>query len=523
MLKLIFRSSWKVQAFLAVLCFALATLVFFGNRLIEAEKAQALKDGIPAPVSLNAFDPKRDIHAADEVHVVGWLNPDYNYLLTETTKTKRGSYDTVRRMFVLLGPEDGADSKIARAVVLLPEGAVDQFLTDMAANVQTVDETRLVFQLNGTAEKRPTLHGMADDALAKLGVSKAAGFQFIEPWDRGGREAALAPDPDTGKMISMAIAGFGGLLLFVAVAKLRKARSPLGQDVRLSGQSAKPAPIPAAEKSVPGSQPELNATLHKQERDALPRWLVPAFILTLMACAAYVIGVSVISGLVFMGILWLGVVQAKRMVGSAANGLARAVVSKTDKTSSSAEQNSGPVTSVAGSFARISSVLKPSEPKKEPSTAVKAVSIAVALVFVLFGNSIFKTGDAFGVQSLTNKPMPVAVTIVNENKVDELQISATVPVAQEADPAPEAASPNDPKPAPIGVTGKLDPRLLVLIAAVVAVGAGLFAFLRKSGISLRRANTKVSSDDWPRLDRIVARERAIAVKVRPAAQMAVQA
>jgi hypothetical protein len=106
MLKLIFRSSWKVQAFLAVLCFALATLVFFGHRQIEAEKAQALKDGIPAPVSLNAFDPKRDIHAADEVNVVGWINPDYNYLLTETTKRKRGSYDTVRRMFVLLGPDE---------------------------------------------------------------------------------------------------------------------------------------------------------------------------------------------------------------------------------------------------------------------------------------------------------------------------------------------------------------------------------------------------------------------------------
>ena len=126
------RSPWQAKALLAVLCFGLAWLVHVSSQEIEAEKSQALQDGVAVAVSLNAFGPKRDVHAADEVHVIGWVDSELNYKLTETRKGKRSSRDGVRRMFVMFGPDDMAKSNTARAVVLLPEHEVDRFVQDDA-------------------------------------------------------------------------------------------------------------------------------------------------------------------------------------------------------------------------------------------------------------------------------------------------------------------------------------------------------------------------------------------------------
>ncbi|MFM7444470.1 MAG: hypothetical protein ACKO2N_11245, partial [Tabrizicola sp.] len=120
MLRLIFNSRWHVQLVLALAAFGLAVLFYFAAEKSEAEKAAARAAGIPEAVSLSSFDPSRDVHAADEIHVKAWINPEYNY---ELTKEQKGT-DTVRRMFVLFGPEDAADSKTARAVILMYEHEV---------------------------------------------------------------------------------------------------------------------------------------------------------------------------------------------------------------------------------------------------------------------------------------------------------------------------------------------------------------------------------------------------------------
>lgn len=219
MFRLLFRGHWLAQMVFAALAFAAAAFFYMAHQQIEAEKAQARSNGMPAAVSLSAFDPERDVHPADEVHVIGWINPEFNYQLTE--EHRKGS-DVVRRMFVLFGPEDAPDTKEARAVVLMPEGDVDRFADMVVANVSSLVGGNPVFSLNGTGSTSATLDGMADDALREKGLTKAPGFRYIELWPAGGREEGLRADPVTGLYVAGAAAGFGVLMLGLAVLTFRR-------------------------------------------------------------------------------------------------------------------------------------------------------------------------------------------------------------------------------------------------------------------------------------------------------------
>jgi hypothetical protein len=219
MFRLLFRGHWLAQMVFAALAFAAAAFFYMAHQQIEAEKAQARANGMPAAVSLNAFDPEKDVHPADEVHVIGWINPEFNYQLTE--EHRRGA-DVVRRMFVLFGPDDAPDTKAARAVVLMAEGDVDRFADIVVANVSNLVGGNPVFSLNGTGGTSATLDDMADDALREKGLTKAPGFRYIELWPAGGRDEGLRADPVTGLYIAGAAAGFGVLMLGLAVLTFRR-------------------------------------------------------------------------------------------------------------------------------------------------------------------------------------------------------------------------------------------------------------------------------------------------------------
>ena len=130
MFNFVFKSRWYVQLVLALVAFAAAVFFYLDSQRFEASKAAARAAGMPAAVSLNDFDPARDVHPADEVHVTGWINPDYTYQLIEE---HRRSSDTIRRMFVMFGPSDPVDARVARAVVLLEEADVDRFIEAVVA------------------------------------------------------------------------------------------------------------------------------------------------------------------------------------------------------------------------------------------------------------------------------------------------------------------------------------------------------------------------------------------------------
>jgi hypothetical protein len=242
--------GWKGLSVLSVIFFGLAGFILQSGLQFEADKAAALQGQMPEVVPLDAFDATRDVHLAQEVHVRGQINPEYNYTLTEHHTGKGPDYDVVRRMFVLFGPADAADAKMARAVVLLREDQVDAFVSYTAENAVEFTDQGFSFALNGAADTVPELEDMADDALAKEGLTKAPNFVFIEPWLHG-RAAALAPKPDVpwgaAGMVSVPAA------VFLLMAVWRKRRGAYVAPVApVLAAPAVAAPITARMRSTTG-------------------------------------------------------------------------------------------------------------------------------------------------------------------------------------------------------------------------------------------------------------------------------
>lgn len=218
MFRVLFGLPWPVMAVIAAGLFWLAQQSSQWVAQHEAEKAEALMTGAPEPVALDAFTAA-DVGLADEVHVTAWVNTDHNY---ELTKERKGT-DTVRRMFVLFGPGDGPESKVARGVVVLPPAQVDAFVGMVVQNIVDEGDPRMVFRLNGAKESRADLSGMVDDALKERGLMKDADFLVVEPYLEG-REVALAADPDAPARNATMIGGAGMVAALLALMKFVSAR-----------------------------------------------------------------------------------------------------------------------------------------------------------------------------------------------------------------------------------------------------------------------------------------------------------
>jgi hypothetical protein len=230
-----FRAGPVVHLVLACLFVALGFAFYTSAQQQEREKAAALAAPMPVAVSLGNFGPG-DIHAADEVHVIAQINPAYNYELTEEGK----SFDTVRYMYVLFGPEDAADTKQARAAILLEQHQLDRFDELIVANVQGLTATGPVFAVNGAATRSPRLASMANDAMAQEGLTKAPEFIFIDPWIDG-RAAALAPNALDLLTTSSVIGSPALLSLLLAAFGFRRTRRQTADALAMAA-----GPIPAA-------------------------------------------------------------------------------------------------------------------------------------------------------------------------------------------------------------------------------------------------------------------------------------
>ena len=243
---------WPVMALIAVGFFWLAENSREWVMEFEAEKAQALESGVPAPVPLDQFT-KDSVGLADEVHVTAWVNPEHNY---ELTKQRKGT-DTVRRMFVLFGPGDGLDSTVARGVVVLPPDEVQPFIELVSTNVADPMDPRLLFNLNGARDSSPDLSSMVDDALEERGLLKGTDFLVVEPYLEG-RAAALAPNPDAPMRNFTMIGGIGAVAALLALVKF------------MAGRRAR-ARRKAVERSAMGVSPSVAAAF----ADAAVRTAVP--------------------------------------------------------------------------------------------------------------------------------------------------------------------------------------------------------------------------------------------------------
>ncbi|NBE09652.1 hypothetical protein [Paragemmobacter ruber] len=245
LIALIFSLPWPVLVLLAGGLFWMGHDAKQKAVAVEAEKVQALADGQPVAVPLDEYDAEVR-HPAGEVHVTAWVNPAYNY---ELTKQKRGT-DTVRRMFVLFGPGDALDSRVARGIVLIRPQQVDAFLELMIAQVTGEFDGRLLFNLNGARGDTAGIGDMVEDALDEQGLMKAADFVVVEPYFKG-REAALAPDPDAGATSLQVFGVLGGVLLLVAVRNALVRRKLPERKRSLAEVEIPPVGAPISHYAVP--------------------------------------------------------------------------------------------------------------------------------------------------------------------------------------------------------------------------------------------------------------------------------
>lgn len=214
MVRLFSLLPWPVMALLSALFVWMAQDGYKEELQREAEKAEALRMDAPAPVAIDAFTTA-DVHLADEVHVTTWINTDHNY---ELTKTRKGT-DTVRRMFVLFGPGDTPETKVARGVVVLHPVDVDAFLEQVLSTADVTDP-RFVFSLLGKRVRSPDLSDMVDEAFEERDLSKDSDFLVIEPYLEG-RAAALAPDPEAPRRVATIFGVLGAISALITLGKLR--------------------------------------------------------------------------------------------------------------------------------------------------------------------------------------------------------------------------------------------------------------------------------------------------------------
>ncbi len=247
-----FRAKPMSHFIMAFIFLALGAAFYITAMQTDRDKAAALAGPMPAAVSLNAFGDD-DIHLADEVNVIGQINPAYNYELTE----QRSGADTVRFMYVLFGPDDAADTKVARAAIILTAAQLDAFDAQVAANVIDLTALGPVFSVNGEATSMPDLKKLANDAMAKEGLTKSPDFIFIDPWLEG-RAAALAPSDLDATVISGVIASPALLSVLLALFGMRRGRR---QSAAAAHMAAAPIPAALMGHAVPATQPAASAPI----------------------------------------------------------------------------------------------------------------------------------------------------------------------------------------------------------------------------------------------------------------------
>ncbi|SNT39059.1 hypothetical protein SAMN05421757_11448 [Tropicimonas sediminicola] len=224
-----FRMPWHGYLLLSLIVAAFAVWMHSDLVRVEQEKKAALVQQAPAPVALADFQKQRDIHLADEVNVLGWINPVFNTHLVKGDGGRGGE----RLMFVLFDGADGETAGIARAAILIPSALEQNFRGWVARSnpAQEVWQTRIaqgyerdVYQFNGRAVASPDLGQLAIAAMDGAGLTPAPDFIFIDPYLEG-REVALAADPAMTMQLTAVVGAVSMVLLFAAISNFDRSRA----------------------------------------------------------------------------------------------------------------------------------------------------------------------------------------------------------------------------------------------------------------------------------------------------------
>lgn len=206
----------------------------------EAEKAIALQQAAPELTDLGQFSRAQHLGPADEVHVQGWINTDYNYHLVKRTN---GMKTGERHMWVLFGTDDTAQAEVARAAVVLEVGQKDAFMTYLSGAIGGIHGDKVLLDLNGFGKTSDSFSKVAMNALRNEGLRPSADFIYIKPFIEG-RAAALAPAelPGKNRYIGWAI-GMVLMLLGVVKFRLRRQSSKVRAQVR-EPEKTRPVVLP---------------------------------------------------------------------------------------------------------------------------------------------------------------------------------------------------------------------------------------------------------------------------------------
>ncbi|WP_421702653.1 hypothetical protein [Aliiroseovarius sp.] len=222
-----------------------------------AERQAQAAAPMPEVVDLSDFDRSRDVAPADELHVKGWINTDYNYeLIKRTNGVRTGS----RFMFVLFGSEDDATSRMARAAIIFSEADKDRFVDEIFDYAVDYTDEGLVIGLNGFEGSGDGYSSMVYDAFRDEGLTRAPNFVFIEPF-LDGRQVALTATGEPIRVLGyflIAAAVFAMVALAKFAAKRRKKPAVPKQDPFAGGPiagAAAPAPTQPASPSMAPSMP----------------------------------------------------------------------------------------------------------------------------------------------------------------------------------------------------------------------------------------------------------------------------
>lgn len=234
---------------------ASAGVLWLGERVYEqaleteAEKVAALEQGLPEAVDLGAFDRTNDRHAANEVNVYGWFDPELNY---ELVKRRNGVPTDTRYLYMMFGTADPKGAREVRAALMLTKKERERFIDTIDEYlVGLTDSGEFLYAFNGFGDTSATLGDMASDAFKEQGLAKSADFIFIEPFFEG-REAALAPHgvPEKSRQIGWLIAAAVALIGVVKRVMVVRARPNRDEADALAAAQA-PEPSAAGAPAAP--------------------------------------------------------------------------------------------------------------------------------------------------------------------------------------------------------------------------------------------------------------------------------
>lgn len=235
---------------------------YFGEQIYqsdlkkEAALVAAYEAPAPAVVDLSDFRRDRDGTPVNEVTISGWINPDYNAHLIETTN---GIETGSRYMHVLFGRDDDASAGIARAaIVFSSEAQKDQFhagehsYLDMPRSLAR-DDAQVVYTMNGFGKNSHSVRSHAVEVITGYGLTLSDDFIFITPFFDG-REVALMPQgvPHStrlnGWLLAAAMALFGVIKVFLRRRKAKPVttKNDPFADGPIAGVQTTPTPAPVS-------------------------------------------------------------------------------------------------------------------------------------------------------------------------------------------------------------------------------------------------------------------------------------